>query len=350
MYDGFVSEAKKTPLLGFPFVVSSQKKKHDNIIGLLQSSYATEVVTKKTLIQSKLTYLRDRVKNSSYIPSNKKQSYSDTFEIVAGTVFERNSTVEDLNVALKTLSEQDTAVSTDIEAVRKEFVFTEIDQYKSSCQTYKNYFVEKNNFDGVALADSCVLAADTLLEPQYRENSADFIESLSRERVFALVQKVGQAKQQLEQDEQYAFLQKKKEEERLTLVPPAPRQDGKVIVVNITLQRLYAYSNGISLFPQAVPITTGKQGFETVQGDFAVYLKERFHKMTSPFPGIYYDDVVQYWMPFYLGYGLHDAAWRTVYGTQDYSTVGSHGCVNIPLNDTIILYNWAEVGTRVLVI
>ena len=73
------------------------------------------------------------------------------------------------------------------------------------------------------------------------------------------------------------------------------------------------------------------------------------HQMQSPFPGIYYDDVVNYWMPFYLGYGLHDAPWRSVYGTQDYVGVGSHGCVNMPLYETSILYNWAEVGTKVVV-
>ncbi|MCX6730485.1 MAG: L,D-transpeptidase, partial [Candidatus Roizmanbacteria bacterium] len=171
-----------------------------------------------------------------------------------------------------------------------------------------------------------------------------------RERVFAAMQKATQAKQQLIQDEQYALAAKKKEEERLTVVPPAPRQEGKIVVVNLNLQRLYAYENGLTLFPNAVPITTGKQGFETVTGEFAIYIKEQQHKMVSPFPGIYYDDVVNYWMPFYLGYGLHDAPWRAVYGTQDYGIVGSHGCVNIPFKETSILYNWAVVGTRVIVL
>ena len=143
---------------------------------------------------------------------------------------------------------------------------------------------------------------------------------------------------------------KQKEVERLTLVPPAPRQEGKVIVVNLNLQRLYAYENGKSIFPSAVLITTGKRGFETVTGEFAVYLKEQQHKMVSPFPGIHYDDVVNYWMPFYLGYGLHDAPWRSIYGTQDYPDVGSHGCVNMPLKDTVVLYNWAEIGTKVIVL
>ncbi len=350
MYEDFINETKKTSLFVFPFTIGDSKNKHDNILRLLQGAYATKVAEKKELIQSKLTYLRDRVKSSPHLSSGKKLSYSDTFEVIAGTVFERNAPLKDLGTALKSLESQDGNVTKDIEIIRKESIYTEIADYKRQCEDLRLYFIEKNSDKGIVLADSCIASANKLLGPGYKENGADFIESLSRERVFTLVQKTTQTKQQIVQDEQYALLQKKREEERLTLVPPAPRQEGKIVVVNIGLQRLYAYENGKTLFSTAVPITTGKYGFETVYGEFAVYLKERMHQMRSPFPGIYYDDIVNYWMPFYLGYGLHDAPWRSIYGTQDYSSVGSHGCVNMPFNETRILYNWAEVGTRVIVI
>lgn len=350
MYADFIDETNKTPLYAFPFTITDTKNKHDNILRLLQGAYATKVSEKKELIKSKLTYLRDRVKNSTHLSSEKKLSYSNTFEIIAGTVFERNSSLKDLDNALKSLENQDASITKDIEVIRKESIYTEITDYKKTCNELREYFIEKSRDTGTALADSCIASADKLLGPGYKDNGADFVESLSRERVFALVQKTTQMKQQTIQDEQYALLQKQREEERLTLVPPSPRQEGKVVVVNIGLQRLYAYENGKTIFSSAVPITTGKYGFETVYGEFAIYLKERMHQMQSPFPGIYYDDVVNYWMPFYLGYGLHDAPWRTIYGTQDYSSVGSHGCVNMPFNETSILYNWAEVGTKVLVL
>lgn len=350
MYTDFIDETNKTSLFVFPFTITGTKNKHDNILRLLQGAYATKVSEKKELIQSKLTYLRNRVKSTPHLSPEQKLAYSDTFEVIAGTVFEENASLHDFDNALKSLETQDTNITKDVEVIRKESIYTEISEYKRTCSELGMYFVEKKSDTSRLLTNSCIAAADRLLGPGYKDSGADFIESLGRERVFALVQKATQAKQQIIQDEQYSLLQKKREEERLTLVPPSPRQEGKIIVVNIGLQRLYAYENGKTLFSVAVPITTGKYGFETVYGEFAIYLKERMHQMRSPFPGIYYDDIVNYWMPFYLGYGLHDAPWRTIYGTQDYSSVGSHGCVNMPFNETSILYNWAEVGTRVIVI
>jgi lipoprotein-anchoring transpeptidase ErfK/SrfK len=59
---------------------------------------------------------------------------------------------------------------------------------------------------------------------------------------------------------------------------------------------------------------------------------------------------VQYWMPFYQGFGLHDASWRNGnFGGQDYYYGGSHGCVNLPLATAEFLYNWADIGTPVWV-
>ncbi|MFH0773140.1 MAG: L,D-transpeptidase [bacterium] len=350
LYINLIKEAETVPILFFLYRTPYLQSKHDNIFRLTLSGYATEVAKQKEIVQTRLTYLRDRVKTSTLIPQAHKQIYFDTLEVIAGNVFEKNSDLNELKSALKTLSEQDRAITKEVESIRKESLITELQNYKSTCQELLTYFYEKNSVTNQVLAQDCIASADKLMGPDYNINGADFLETLSRERVFTLMQKASQAKQQIIQDEQYAIAAKKKEEERLTIVPPSPRQEGKIIVVNLGLQRLYAYENGVTLFPAAVPITTGKRGFETVTGEFAVYLKELQHKMASPFPGIYYDDVVNYWMPFYLGYGLHDAPWRSIYGTQDYGVVGSHGCVNIPLPQTSILYNWAEVGTRVIVI
>ena len=46
--------------------------------------------------------------------------------------------------------------------------------------------------------------------------------------------------------------------------------------------------------------------------------------------GSEYESHVAYWMPFYLGYGLHDASWRGSFGGSIYMGNGSHGCVNCP--------------------
>jgi len=350
MYGGLIQESLSFPFLIFPFRTQLLQNKRDNILLLTQAGYATEVIKQKEFIQSRLTYLRDRVKTNTVLSQNKKQVYFDSFEVVAGQVFEEKSDLNSLSKARLTLQAEDSVITKEVESLRKESLLDELKSYKATCEDLLTYFTEKMNIPNQTLAQGCIASADKLMGPGYTENGADFIETLSREWVFTQAQKALQAKQQIIQDELYAQLVKQKEEERLTLVPPSPRQEGKVIVVNIGLQRLYAYENGNTLFPTAVPITTGKRGFETVTGEFAIYLKELHHQMVSPFPGIFYNDIVNYWMPFYLGYGLHDAPWRSVYGTQDYPVVGSHGCVNIPLKDTIVLYNWAEVGTRVIVL
>ena len=106
----------------------------------------------------------------------------------------------------------------------------------------------------------------------------------------------------------------------------------------------------------------GMPELPTVHGIFHVYLKQTPFTFISPWPPgspFYYPpSPVRYWMPFFEGYGLHDAPWRSVYGpgtnlphyaTDPGEPVGSHGCVNIPLADMIWLWNWASVGTTVLV-
>jgi lipoprotein-anchoring transpeptidase ErfK/SrfK len=350
LYNNLLTETNQTSFFVFPFKSKSLIDKHDNILRLTQAGYATEFSKQKSIIQNRLTYLRDRVKTSTVLSQSKKQVYFDSLEVVAGNVFERNNDLKGLSSALAILVTQDGKITKEVETLRKESLINELRNYRTTCEELLLYFTNKNSKSNIELSESCVVAADKLLQPEYTISGADFIETLSRERVFISMQKALQAKQQIIQDEEYARAAKKKEEERLTIVPPAPRQEGRIVVVNINLQRLYAYENGMTLFPSAVPITTGKQGFETVTGEFAIYVKEQNHKMVSPFPGIYYDDVVNYWMPFYLGYGLHDAPWRSVYGTQDFGAVGSHGCVNIPFKETSILYNWADIGTRVLVL
>lgn len=331
MYSDLLKEVDTTFFLLIPLKIKAFAIKHDKILQLAQAGYATEVSKEKASMQYLLTYLRERVKNDTTLSQNAKKAYSDTFEIEAGKIFEKNGDLKAIRTALTKLHNQDMAITKDIEAIHKEALRIEIAGYKKTCDDLYIYFSEKNSPKNHALAAECINGEE-------------------REKVFASMYKAIQAKQQLIQEEQYALAVKKKEEEHLSIVPPALRQDGKVIVVNLSLQRLYAYENGKSIFDSAVLITTGKYGFETVTGEFAIFLKEQQHKMVSPFPGIYYDDVVNYWMPFYLGYGLHDAPWRSVYGTQDYPVVGSHGCVNMPLKDVIVLYNWAEVGTRVVVI
>jgi lipoprotein-anchoring transpeptidase ErfK/SrfK len=79
--------------------------------------------------------------------------------------------------------------------------------------------------------------------------------------------------------------------------------------------------------------------------------------MRSPWPYgspyWYAPSTVQYVLWFHEGgYGIHDAWWRSQYGpgtNVEGPIPGTHGCVNVPYNDVVWIYNWADVGTPVTV-
>jgi len=55
-----------------------------------------------------------------------------------------------------------------------------------------------------------------------------------------------------------------------------------------------------------------------------------------------------YFHPAGLGYFIHGTYWHDRFAaTQSYGT--SHGCVNLDLGDAEFVYNWAGVGTPVVI-
>ncbi len=125
--------------------------------------------------------------------------------------------------------------------------------------------------------------------------------------------------------------------------------DARYIEINLSSQRLWAYQDHKVIYSS--PVTSGATGagFPTVTGTFHIYYKTTNTYLNGRPYGYNYNVFVQYWMPFYLGYGMHDASWRNSFGGQDYYNGGSHGCVNMPLATAAFLYNWADVGTTVWV-
>lgn len=121
----------------------------------------------------------------------------------------------------------------------------------------------------------------------------------------------------------------------------------KYIEVNLSSQRLWAYQDGQVVY--ASPLTSGYYKTPTATGLFSIYHKGRNTYLDGRPLGYDYNVFVQYWMPFYQGYGLHDAGWRSSFGGSDYYYNGSHGCVNLPLATAQFIYGWAEIGTPVWV-
>lgn len=135
----------------------------------------------------------------------------------------------------------------------------------------------------------------------------------------------------------------------------------KLIVVSTEDQSATLYQDGRSFY--STPVTTGGPELPTDHGVFHIYLKLTpftFHSPWPPGSPFYYDPTpVQYWMPFDGGEGLHDAWWRSNFGPGsnlaptnlgDGNTIlGTHGCVNLPLAAAQLIWNWAPVGTTVVV-
>ena len=115
------------------------------------------------------------------------------------------------------------------------------------------------------------------------------------------------------------------------------------IMIYIKKQRLYYYKNKELVF--TTPVTTGRYN-ATHTGNFKIKNKIR----NTTLKGKDYESKVQYWMG-YSGndFGIHDASWRSRFGTSDYYYVGSHGCVNVPTKKMKQLYNMVEVGTPVYI-
>ncbi|PJF32232.1 MAG: hypothetical protein CUN51_00990 [Candidatus Thermofonsia Clade 1 bacterium] len=119
--------------------------------------------------------------------------------------------------------------------------------------------------------------------------------------------------------------------------PAAPISTGKLILVVLREQRVYAYQDGQLL--RSFVVSTGLPRTPTVQGQFRIYVKYRSQNMSGPG---YYLPNVPYVMYFYRDYGLHGTYWHSNFGRPM-----SRGCVNLRTPDAQWLYNWAEVGTPV---
>ena len=119
--------------------------------------------------------------------------------------------------------------------------------------------------------------------------------------------------------------------------------DEEFVIVDLDKQTLYLY-NGTDQYIQT-PITSGKDSTPSGKGLFKIYYKSR----NTPLIGDDYNVTVDYWMNYNNGEGLHDASWRSVFGTNSYHTNGSHGCINIPPHLADDVYEYTQVGTKVLV-
>ncbi len=111
------------------------------------------------------------------------------------------------------------------------------------------------------------------------------------------------------------------------------------IQIDLSEQRLIAWEGGKPAF--GVVVSTGKKATPTPIGVFNIYTKLKSTRMK----GDDYDiPNVPHTMYYQGGYGIHGAFWHNSFGTRV-----SHGCVNLAPNQAKKLFNWASVGTTVVV-
>lgn len=115
--------------------------------------------------------------------------------------------------------------------------------------------------------------------------------------------------------------------------------DQRWILIDLSEQHLIAWEGDQPY--HAVTVSTGKAETPTPTGIFAIQSKHEVARMQ----GADYDvPDVPFTMYYNRGYGIHGAYWHNSFGTPV-----SHGCTNVAVDHAEVLFDWATVGTPVIV-
>lgn len=121
----------------------------------------------------------------------------------------------------------------------------------------------------------------------------------------------------------------------------------KWIEVDITNKRMYAYEKD-SLVKTEL-ISAGAPGTPTVTGQYAIYSKfpQQDMRGRNVDGSNYFQPHVRWVSYFYKDYAIHGNYWRPLSYFGNINS--SHGCVGVVDNDAAWIYNWAPIGTPVIV-
>ena len=132
------------------------------------------------------------------------------------------------------------------------------------------------------------------------------------------------------------------------VTPCSGNTSPQLIRVSIAAQHLWMCAGAVVARDTAVTTGLPTDDYHTPTGSYTVQALAT-HQTLTLLSGDQY--VVDYWIPFDAPlFGFHDAAWQTFpFGSPQYRTDGSHGCVHMPLAAIAFLYGWVTVGTPVAV-
>lgn len=122
-------------------------------------------------------------------------------------------------------------------------------------------------------------------------------------------------------------------------IPTPKKSPERWIQVDLSQQKLTAWEGKRRVY--TVKISSGKKSTPTPVGRFRIQSKHRTTRMR----GRGYDLAnVPYTLYYHGSYAIHGAYWHKRFGTPV-----SHGCINLPPNRAKLIFNWASVGTPVVV-
>ncbi len=133
-----------------------------------------------------------------------------------------------------------------------------------------------------------------------------------------------------------------------TPIPPEAPATGKWLDVNLTQQLMIAYDGREAV--RTMVMTSGMAGWETPPGYYFINNRVANETMTSGAIGaesfFKLEDVLftQYFTD--RGHAIHFAWWRT---PETIGRPGSHGCLNLLLDDSRFVWDWAAIGTPLVV-
>ncbi len=123
----------------------------------------------------------------------------------------------------------------------------------------------------------------------------------------------------------------------------SPKLFERRIEVNLSTQMLTAFEGDVPVY--RAPVATGRDGFNTPVGSFAIYAKLPMQTMTGSAGGESWYVPNIPWVQYVVGgVALHGTYWHDAWGT---GARMSHGCINLNIDDAEWLYRWTDIGTRV---
>ncbi|MDD5590272.1 MAG: L,D-transpeptidase [Candidatus Portnoybacteria bacterium] len=113
----------------------------------------------------------------------------------------------------------------------------------------------------------------------------------------------------------------------------------KLIDVDLGEQMLRYYDNGVEV--GSFLISSGVPGMSTPKGEYRI----QFKRPAVLYKGAdYYFPNTKWNLQFMTHYYIHGAYWHDNFGQRM-----SHGCVNVSYANMEGLYNWAEVGVKLVI-